>query len=159
MRRFRVAVVGATGAVGRQMLSILEERRFPVSEVVPLASARSSGKRLPFGGGEVEVRALGSGSFAGVDLALFSAGAAVSRELCPIAAQAGALVVDNSSAWRMDPQVPLVVPEANIAAARERPKGIVANPNCSTIQMIVALDPIRRAAGIRRIFVSTYQAV
>ncbi|MBI2898002.1 MAG: aspartate-semialdehyde dehydrogenase [Deltaproteobacteria bacterium] len=159
MRRLRVAVVGATGAVGRQMLSLLEERRFPVSDVVPLASAQSAGKRLSFGGGEVEVRALGPGSFEGVELALFSAGASVSREFCPVAAQAGALVVDNSSAWRMDPQVPLVVPEANLAAARTRPKGIIANPNCSTIQMIVALDPIRRAAGISRIFVSTYQAV
>jgi aspartate-semialdehyde dehydrogenase len=159
MKRFRVAVVGATGAVGRQMLSILEERRFPSSEVVALASARSAGQKLPFAGREVEVQALGPSSFKGVELALFSAGAAVSREFCPVAAQAGALVVDNSSAWRMDPAVPLVVPEANLTAALSRPKGIIANPNCSTIQMIVALDPIRRAAGIDRIIVSTYQAV
>src|SRR5688500_7449266 len=103
MKRFKVAVVGATGAVGRQMLSILEERRFPVSDVVALASPRSAGHKVPFAGGEIAVQALGPGSFAGVEVALFSAGASVSREMCPVAAQAGALVIDNSSAWRMDP--------------------------------------------------------
>jgi len=159
MKRFKVAVVGATGAVGRQMLAILEERSFPVSEVIPLASPRSAGRKIPFGGAELTVRALEPGAFAGVELALFSAGATVSREMGPLAAQAGALVVDNSSAWRMDPEVPLVVPEVNLEAARKRPRGIIANPNCSTIQMVVALEPLRAAAGLRRIVVSTYQAV
>lgn len=159
MRSFKVAVVGATGAVGRQMLAILQERRFPTSEVLALASARSAGQKIPYGKEELTVRTLGADSFTGVDLALFSAGASVSREFCPVAAQAGALVVDNSSAWRMDPDVPLVIPEVNLPAARNRPRGIIANPNCSTIQMLVALEPIRRAAGIRRIVVSTYQAV
>lgn len=159
MKSLKVAVVGATGAVGKQMLAILEERRFPVREIVALASPRSAGSKVPFAKDEVTVRALGADAFAGVELALFSAGATVSREMCPVAAQAGALVVDNSSAWRMDREVPLVIPEVNLAAAHDRPRGIIANPNCSTIQMLVALEPIRRAAGIKRIFVSTYQAV
>jgi aspartate-semialdehyde dehydrogenase len=155
---YAVAVVGATGAVGRAMLRILEERRFPVKRLVALASKRSAGQKLPFAGGEVTVNELTPASFAGVELALFSAGAGVSREYGPIAAQAGALVVDNSSAWRMDPGCPLVVPEVNIAAAADRPKGIIANPNCSTIQMVVALKPLHDAARIRHIVVSTYQA-
>ena len=155
---FVVAVVGATGAVGREMLRTLEQRRFPVKRLVPLASKRSAGQKLPFGGGEVTVEELQPSSFAGVDLALFSAGASVSREYGPIAAQAGALVVDNSSAWRMDPDCPLVVPEVNLAAAKKRPKGIIANPNCSTIQMVVALKPLHDAARIKHIIVSTYQA-
>ncbi len=159
MRSFQVAVVGATGAVGRQMLAILEERRFPTREVGALASPRSAGQKIPYGKEELTVRALAADSFVGVELALFSAGASVSREFCPVAAQAGALADGNSSAWRMDPDVPLVIPEVNLPAARQRPRGIIANPNCSTIQMLVALEPIRRAAGIRRIIVSTYQAV
>ena len=153
-----VAVVGATGAVGREMLRTLERRRFPVGRLVPLASARSAGTRLPFGGKMVAVEELTPAAFAGVDVALFSAGATVAREFAPIAARAGAVVIDNSSAWRMDPDVPLVVPEVNMAAAAARPKGIIANPNCSTIQMVVALKPLHDAARLRHVVVSTYQA-
>ena len=153
-----VAVVGATGAVGREMLRVLEQRRFPVKRVVALASRRSLGTKLPFGGGEVTVSELTPQAFTGVDVALFSAGATVSREYGPIAASAGAVVIDNSSAWRMDPQVPLVVPEVNMSAAADRPRGIIANPNCATIQMVVALKPLHDAARIKHIVVSTYQA-
>ncbi len=155
---FVVAVVGATGAVGREMLRTLESRKFPVKKLVLLASPRSAGTKLPFAGGELTVEALTPESFEGVDVALFSAGASVSREFGPIAAQAGAIVIDNSSAWRMDPEVPLVVPEVNMDAAARRPKGIIANPNCSTIQMVVALKPLHDAARIKHIIVSTYQA-
>ncbi len=153
-----VAVAGATGAVGRVMLEILEQRRFPVSRLVALASKKSAGRVLPWKGGEVVVEEMGPRSFEGVDVALFSAGASVSREYGPIAAKSGAVVIDNSSAWRMDPECPLVVPEVNIAAAAHRPKGIIANPNCSTIQMVVALKPLHDAARIKHIVVSTYQA-
>ncbi|HEY3494954.1 MAG TPA: aspartate-semialdehyde dehydrogenase [Polyangiaceae bacterium] len=153
-----VAVVGATGAVGREMLRTLERRNFPAKRVVALASERSAGKKLPFAGGELTVEKLGSGSFEGVDIALFSAGAGTSREFAPVAAKAGAVVIDNSSAWRMDPDVPLVVPEVNPGALEPRPKGIIANPNCSTIQMVVALKPLHDVARIKRIVVSTYQA-
>jgi aspartate-semialdehyde dehydrogenase len=156
---FVVAVAGATGAVGREMLRTLEQRNFPVSKLVPLASKRSAGQKLAFRGGEVVVEELGPSSFEGVDIALFSAGASVSREYGPIAAKCGAVVIDNSSAWRMDPDVPLVVPEVNIEAAKNRPKGIIANPNCSTIQMVVALKPLHDAARVKTIVVSTYQAV
>ncbi len=153
-----VAVVGATGAVGREMLRTLERRRVPVSRLVALASPRSAGKKLPFAGGEVEVVAMSDDAFRGVQIALFSAGASASRELAPKAAAAGACVIDNSSAWRMDDGCPLVVPEVNLDAARVRPKGIIANPNCSTIQMVVALKPLHDAARLRHIVVSTYQA-
>jgi aspartate-semialdehyde dehydrogenase len=153
-----VAVVGATGAVGREMLRTLEQRKFPAKRVVALASARTAGTKLPFGGGEITVEELKPGSFTGVEIALFSAGASVSREYGPIAARAGAVVIDNSSAWRMDPEVPLVVPEVNMAAAARRPKGIIANPNCSTIQMVVALKPLHDAARLKYVIVSTYQA-
>ncbi len=153
-----VAVVGATGAVGREMVRTLEQRKFPVKKLVLLASKRSAGEKITFAGIEVTVTELTPASFEGVEIALFSAGASVSREYGPIAAKAGAVVIDNSSAWRMDPEVPLVVPEVNMAAAKVRPKGIIANPNCSTIQMVVALDPLHRAAKIRHIVVSTYQA-
>jgi aspartate-semialdehyde dehydrogenase len=153
-----VAVAGATGAVGREMLRTLEQRKFPISKIVALASKRSAGQKLPWNGGEIVIEELGPKSFEGVDIALFSAGASVSREYGPIAAKAGAVVIDNSSAWRMDPEVPLVVPEVNIAAAENRPKGIIANPNCSTIQMVVALKPLHDAARIKHIVVSTYQA-
>ena len=153
-----VAVVGATGAVGREMLRTLEQRKFPVKRIVALASARTAGTKLPFGGGEITVEELKPGSFTGVGIALFSAGASVSREYGPIAAHAGAVVIDNSSAWRMDPEVPLVVPEVNMSAAARRPKGIIANPNCSTIQMVVALKPLHDAARLKHIIVSTYQA-
>jgi aspartate-semialdehyde dehydrogenase len=153
-----VAIVGATGAVGREMLRILEQRRFPVKRLVALASKRSAGQKLSFAGAESTVEELTPGSFAGVQVALFSAGATVAREFAPLAASAGAVVIDNSSAWRMDPEVPLVVPEVNIQAAFVRPKGIVANPNCSTIQMVVALKPLHDAARIKHVVVSTYQA-
>jgi aspartate-semialdehyde dehydrogenase len=155
---FTVAVVGATGAVGREMLRVLEQRRFPAKRIVALASKRSAGQRLPFAGGELTVEQLTPASFTGVQIALFSAGASVSREMAPPAAAAGAVVIDNSSAWRMDPDVPLVVPEVNMGAAARRPKGIIANPNCSTIQMVVALKPLHDAARIKFIVVSTYQA-
>jgi aspartate-semialdehyde dehydrogenase len=140
------------------MLKILEQRKFPVSRLVALASKRSAGHKLPWKGGEITIEELGPKSFDGVDIALFSAGASVSREYGPIAAKAGAVVIDNSSAWRMDPDVPLVVPEVNMAAAQNRPKGIIANPNCSTIQMVVALKPLHDAAKIKHLIVSTYQA-
>src|SRR5580704_10306094 len=153
-----VAVVGATGAVGREMLRVLEQRRFPVKRIVALASKRSAGQKLSYAGGELTVEELTPASFAGVQIALFSAGASVSREYGPIAAAAGAVAIDNSSAWRMDPDVPLVVPEVNMEAAARRPRGIIANPNCSTIQMVVALKPLHDAAKLKLVVVSTYQA-
>ncbi|OEU45531.1 MAG: aspartate-semialdehyde dehydrogenase [Desulfobacterales bacterium S7086C20] len=157
---FNVAVAGATGAVGTQMLTCLEERGFPVKGLKPLATAKSAGRKLRFKGGEVEVEELTESSFQGVDIAIFSAGGAASERFAPIAAKDGCVVVDNSAAWRMDPDVPLVIPEVNPhATAGYRNKGIVANPNCSTIQMIVALAPIHRKVGIKRVVVSTYQAV
>ncbi|MFZ0725882.1 MAG: aspartate-semialdehyde dehydrogenase [Desulfobacterales bacterium] len=155
-----VAVAGATGAVGNQMIRCLEERNFPVKSLRLLASARSVGRELRFRGDPIPVQELTAGSFEGVDVALFSAGGDPSLTFAPRAAEAGCVVVDNSSAWRMDPAVPLVVPEVNPhAIAGYTAKGIIANPNCSTIQMVVALNPIHRAFGIRRIVVSTYQAV
>ncbi len=157
-KEFKVAVVGATGAVGNLMVQVLEERSFPVGEIKLLASARSLGKTLTFRGKEYPVQELKEDSFAGIQVALFSAGGSVSKKFAPIAAKAGAVVIDNSSAWRMDPQVPLVVPEVNPDAALAH-KGIIANPNCSTIQMVVALKPIYDAVGIKRIVVSTFQAV
>ncbi len=159
-REFCVAVAGATGAVGKTMLKVLEERDFPVSEIRLLASERSEGKELLFRGQKVVVHKMDHDSFEGVDIALFSAGGSRSLEFAPSAARAGAVVVDNSSAWRMDPEVPLVVPEVNPhAIAGYRKKGIIANPNCSTIQMVVALKPLYDYARIKRIVVSTYQAV
>ncbi|MCB9626674.1 MAG: aspartate-semialdehyde dehydrogenase [Sandaracinaceae bacterium] len=158
-RQFKVAVVGATGAVGQEMLRVLEERNFPVSELVPVASARSAGKTVTFKGQEHTVVAISPEAFDGVELALFSAGGGTSLEWAPIAASKGALVVDNSSAWRRDPDVPLVVPEVNLDHAANRPKGIIANPNCSTIQMVVALKPIHDAARLKRVVVATYQAI
>ena len=155
---FVVAVVGATGAVGREMLRTLEQRNFPITKLIALASKRSAGTTTHFKGKPITIEELGPGSFAGVQIALFSAGASVSREFAPIAAHAGAIVIDNSSAWRMDDGCPLVVPEVNMSAAAKRPKGIIANPNCSTIQMVVALKPLHDAARIKHIVVSTYQA-
>jgi aspartate-semialdehyde dehydrogenase len=154
----RVAVVGATGAVGREMLRTLEARAFPSSSVRAFASAKSAGAKLPFRGGEIVVEELTASSFTGIQIALFSAGTSVAKTFAPIAAAAGAVVIDNSSAFRMDSDVPLVVPEVNMAAALVRPRGIIANPNCSTIQMVVALKPLHDAARIRHIVVSTYQA-
>jgi aspartate-semialdehyde dehydrogenase len=159
-RSFKVAVCGATGAVGREMLAVLEDRGFPVSELVLLASERSEGTKLEFRGEEHTVRKLTAGAFRGCQIGLFSPGASVSREYAPHAAQAGCVVVDNSSAFRLDPDVPLVVPEVNPGAvAGHKKKGIIANPNCSTIQMAVALKPLHDAAGLKRVVVSTYQSV
>ncbi|MDR1079690.1 MAG: aspartate-semialdehyde dehydrogenase [Deltaproteobacteria bacterium] len=155
---YRVGVLGATGAVGREMLRSLQDRGFPVSTLRPLASSRSAGTKVEFDGQELTVLEAGPGSFEGLDIALFSAGGAASERFAPEAAASGCVVVDNSSCWRQDPRVPLVIPEVN-AGAVKRHKGIIANPNCSTIQMLVALKPIYDAVGIRRIVVSTYQAV
>ena len=153
----RVAVAGATGAVGTEMFKVLERRDFPVDEVVPLASARSVGKTITFRGREVPVRLLEADAFAGVELALFSAGASRSREFAPAANAAGAVVVDNSSAFRMDPDVPLVVPEINPGEIG-RHKGIIANPNCAAIILTMAVAPLRKIGTIRRLVVSTYQS-
>jgi aspartate-semialdehyde dehydrogenase len=155
---YKVAVVGATGVVGTEMIQVLEEREFPVGELVPLASARSEGNEVAFCGQDLPVKVLQPDSFKGVDLALFSAGASVSKEFGPVAVKAGSIVVDNSSAWRMDPNVPLVVPEVN-ALALETHQGLIANPNCSTIQMVVALKPLHDAVRIKRIIVTTFQSV
>ncbi|WP_031478951.1 aspartate-semialdehyde dehydrogenase [Maridesulfovibrio frigidus] len=154
----RVAVVGATGAVGREMLKVLEQRQFPASEVVPFSSSRSAGTKVSYMGGELTVVELKEDSFEGFDLALFSAGGGTSEKFAPLAAKAGCVVVDNSSAWRMDPKIPLVVPEVNPEDLDWHP-GIIANPNCSTIQLVVALKPIHDKATIKRLVVSTYQAV
>lgn len=160
MRKYNVAVVGATGLVGGEMISTLEKRSFPVGELTLLASERSLGKKLTFRGEEYPVKVLDDDSFKGIEIGLFSAGGSISERFAPIAAREGCVVIDNTSAFRMEPDIPLVVPEVNpeeIGAYRER--GIIANPNCSTIQMVVALKPIHDAVGIRRIVVSTYQAV
>ena len=155
----RVGVVGATGQVGTVMRSVLAERRFPADEVRFYASARSAGRRLPWAGGELAVEEASAAEGAGLDLALMSIGAAASRELAPRLAASGAVVVDNSSAWRMDPEVPLVVPEVNADALGAIAKGIVANPNCTTMVAMPVLAPLHREAGLRRLVVSTYQAV
>jgi aspartate-semialdehyde dehydrogenase len=155
---FTVAVAGATGAVGREMLNILEERGFPASTVKALASSRSAGTKLPFRETELTVAELREDSFNGVDLALFSAGGGTSEKFAPHAVNSGCVVVDNSSAWRMDARCPLVVPEVNAHALAQH-KGIIADPNCSTIQMVLVLHPLRKIAPIRRVVVSTYQAV
>ncbi len=155
---YEVAVVGATGAVGRRMLSTLEERNFPVASLTALASARSAGQTLLYQGRSIEVRQLNENSFKGIDIALFSAGGAVSRQYAPIAVESGCVVIDNSSAWRMEKGVPLIVPEVNPDALGDKPE-IIANPNCSTVQMVVALKPIHDRYRIRRVVVSTYQSV
>ena len=157
-KEYRIAVVGATGAVGRAMRSILAERSFPVKELVALATAKSAGTKLDYRGQEITCRELTPDSFEGVDLALFSAGGGTSLKYAPIARDAGCVVVDNSSAWRMDPDVPLVVPEVNPDDV-DWHKGIIANPNCSTIQMVVVLKPLHDESKIERVVVSTYQAV
>ena len=159
-KEYAVAVAGATGAVGGAMLDVLERKNFPVKELRLLASERSIGKKLTFRGEQLPVQLLTKDAFKGIDIALFSAGGDRSLEFAPAAAAAGAIVVDNSSAFRMDPEIPLVVPEVNPhAIARYTKRGIIANPNCSTIQMLVALKPIYDKVGIKRIVVSTYQAV
>ena len=156
----RVAVLGATGLVGREMLYTLEQRKFPVSELVPLASPRSAGKKVVFNGEEITVRPVAEDSFKSVDVALFSAGGKTSKQWAPVAAASGAVVVDNSSAWRMDPEVPLIVPEINAGdVALAKNKGIIANPNCSTIQAVVVLYPLHQAAGLEYVNISTYQSV
>ncbi len=158
MNKYRVAVVGALGAVGTEMIQTLEQREFPVSALIPIDVPELAGKKVVFRGQEVSVRGAGKGAFTDVDIALFSAGADASLVLAPIAVSEGAVVIDNSSAWRMDPEVPLVVPEVN-PQALDGHKGLIANPNCSTIQMLVAAKPIHDAYRIKRIVVSTYQAV
>ena len=158
-RTVNVAVVGATGAVGETMLKILAERDFPIDRLHLLASERSSGEKAEFGARRIVVEDLATFDPVGIDIALFSAGGSVSREYAPKFAAAGAVVIDNSSAFRQDDDVPLVVAEVNPDAARDRPRGIIANPNCSTMQMLVALAPIHRAVGIERINVATYQSV
>ena len=155
---YRVGVLGATGAVGSTILAVLAERGFPASEVVALASERSAGKRVPFADGEIEVRAISDEAIQGLDIVLSSAGGAVSSEWAPRIVEAGAVVVDNTSFWRMHDDVPLVVSEVNPDAAEDH-KGLIANPNCTTMEMVVALAPIQREVGIERLIVSTYQAV
>lgn len=154
-----VAIVGATGAVGQEMLQCLEQRDFPVKSLTLLASSRSVGKRFKFRGEEIEVRELTHESFGGIDIALFSAGGGISKEFAPSAAAAGCVVIDNSSAFRMDDDVPLVVPEINPDAAGEAPRGIIANPNCSTIIALMGLAPLHRTFGLKAVIASTYQAV
>ncbi len=159
-RLFNVAIVGATGVVGEQIRLVLEERKFPVKNLKLLGSERSAGEKLRFNGKDIIVEKLVPSSFNGVDIGLFSAGAPVSYEFVPVAVNAGAVVVDNTSAFRQDPDIPLVVPEVNPEViAQYRNKGIIANPNCSTIQMVVALKPLHDAVPIKRVVVSTYQAV
>src|SRR3954449_1457909 len=157
---YKVALVGATGNVGREMLNILDERKFPADEVVALASRRSVGVEVSYGDRTLKCKALEHYDFSDVDICLMSAGGAVSKEWSPKIGAAGAVVIDNSSAWRMDPDVPLIVPEVNAAAvAGFSKKNIIANPNCSTAQLVVALKPLHEAATIRRVVVSTYQSV
>jgi len=159
-KQYNVAVVGATGAVGETMISILEERNFPVNKLFPLASERSAGKRIQFKGKSVTVQNLADFDFSQVEIGLFSAGGSISKEYAPKAAEAGCIVIDNTSEFRLDDDIPLVVPEVNPHAIAEyKNRNIIANPNCSTIQMLVALKPIYDAVGITRINVATYQAV
>jgi aspartate-semialdehyde dehydrogenase len=154
----RLVVVGATGAVGSEILAILNESEWPVDELVPVATPRSAGRRLPFRSGEVEVVALGEDVFAGADIALFDVPDDVSEEWAPIAVSKGAVVVDNSAAWRMHPEVPLIVPEANPDAIHDRPRGIIASPNCTMLALVVPVAALHRAAGLRRLILSSYQA-
>src|SRR6202795_4140525 len=157
---YNVAVVGATGNVGRQMLDILDERSFPADEVIALAPRRSPGTEVSFGDRTLKVKALEHFDFSGVDICLMSAGSAVSKEWSPKIAAAGAVVIDNSSCWRYDSDVPLIVPEVNAdAVAGFRKRGIIANPNCSTAQLVVALKPLHDKASITRVVVATYQSV
>jgi aspartate-semialdehyde dehydrogenase len=157
---YNVAVVGATGAVGEQMREVLEERQFPVGDLRLLASERSAGQYLPFQGRQLRVEALKEDSFKNIDIGLFSAGGSVSAKFAPLAVSAGAVVVDNTAFFRMEPDVPLVVPEVNAKEiGKYKARGIIANPNCSTIQLVVALKPIHDAARLKRVVVSTYQSV
>jgi aspartate-semialdehyde dehydrogenase len=156
---YKIALVGATGNVGREMLNVLIQRHFPISEVVALASTRSVGTEISFGEGTLKVKALDYFDFKGTDIVLMSAGAAIAKEWAPRIAAQGPIVIDNSSAWRMDRNVPLVVPEVNAEALNNIPKGIVANPNCSTAQLVVALKPLHDLFTVKRVVVSTYQSV
>lgn len=158
MKKFKIAVVGATGAVGRTILDILEKRDFPIEDILPLASSRSAGSKIEFKGEKIEVYEAKPEAFKGIDLAFFSAGSGVSKKLAPEAVKQGALVIDNSNAFRMEPEVPLVVPEVNPEDCKKH-KGIISNPNCSTIQMVIVLKPIHDKAKLKRVVVSTYQAV
>lgn len=158
MKHYNIAILGATGAVGQTMIKVLEEREFPIDEIRLLASPRSAGKEIEYMGVKYKVEPVSPEAFEGIDIALFSAGGSRSKEWAPVAVEKGAIVIDNSSAFRMDEDVPLVVPEVNPEDVKWH-KGIIANPNCSTIQMVVALNPIHKAKKIKRIFVSTYQAV
>ena len=158
LKQFNVAVVGATGAVGQQMIETLQKRNFPIGEIRLLSSSRSAGKEIEFNGKKIIVQEARPESFEGIDIALFSAGGSISKELAPEAVKRGAVVVDNTSAFRMDENVPLVVPEVNESDLHGH-NGIIANPNCSTIQMVAALEPIRQAFGLKKVVVSTYQAV
>src|SRR5438445_8521830 len=155
----KVGIVGATGLVGGVMRAVLAERAYPVSELRLFASSRSAGRRLPWGDEELAVEDATTADFAGLDIALFSAGGAASRELAPRVAAAGANVIDNSSAWRMDPDVPLVVSEVNPHTLTSIPKGIIANPNCTTMAAMPVLKPLHAEAGLKRLIASTYQAV
>ncbi|MEC3886032.1 aspartate-semialdehyde dehydrogenase [Halobacillus litoralis] len=157
-KKYNVAVVGATGAVGQKMLETLEDRKFPIENLKLLSSSRSAGTKMVFNGQEYTLEEAKPESFQGVDIALFSAGGSISKKLAPEAVKHGAVVIDNTSAFRMTEDVPLVVPEVNEADIKEH-KGIIANPNCSTIQMVAALEPVRKAFGMNRVIVSTYQAV
>ncbi len=156
-KAYNVAIMGVTGAVGEEMLKILEERNFPVGKLVPLASVRSAGKKVRFKGQDIEVRELKEDSFHGIDIVLASAGGSISKKFAPLAVKAGAIVVDNTSAYRMDPSVPLVIPEINPRDIKKN-NGIIANPNCSTIIMLVPLWPLHRSNRIKKVVVSTYQA-
>jgi len=159
-KTFNIAIAGATGAVGETLLSILKERKFPIGELVPLASERSAGSKVEFGNRSITVKNLADYDFNGIDIAFFSAGGSVSRVHVPRAADAGAIVIDNTSEFRYQPDVPLVISEVNPHAIEQyRSRGIIANPNCSTMQLLVALAPIHRAVGIERINVATYQSV
>lgn len=157
-QNYHVAIVGATGAVGLELLRVLERRKFPVADLRLLASPRSAGKRLNFRGQDHEVKGLGNNSFAGIDLAFFSAGTATSKQFAPLAQQAGAVVIDNSSAFRMDDNVPLVIPEVNPEDVQVH-RGLIANPNCTTAVALMALYPLHRAFGLQRVIAASYQAV
>ena len=154
----RVVLVGATGAVGSEILSILEQRDVPLDELIPVASLRSAGRKLPFRGGSIEVRALGPDVFEGADIALFDVPDELALEWAPVAAKAGAVVVDNSAAFRMHPEVPLVVPEVNPGDLQDRPLGIVASPNCTTLAMVVPLAALHRSSPVKRLILASYQA-
>lgn len=158
MKKFKIAVVGATGAVGKTILDILEKRDFPIEDILPLASSRSAGAGIEFKKEKIEVCEAKPEAFKGIDLAFFCAGSGVSKKLAPEAVKQGALVIDNSNAFRMEPEVPLVVPEVNSEDCKKH-KGIISNPNCSTIQMVIVLKPIHDKAKLKRVVVSTYQAV